>query len=153
MPGTRDITDEIIRLGREYVAEDPRRRVPMLAKAVQQPPGDAIAMPKTPETGPEIDEFAYLGMPSPPAPGTPGMPAFSPPDPRSVYAPVPLARLASRPGEAMETRVPEGFTLWDEGWRDPQGRPARSISPSLSEMLTDLGRNLRPHLGAGSLRR
>ena len=87
MADTQDMIDEIIRAGRQYLADDPRRRVPMLAQAAQQPAGDAIAAPKAPEAGPELDEFAYSGFPSPPAPGTPGMPAFlAPTDPDAGHA-------------------------------------------------------------------
>ena len=155
-----EIRDEIIRLGREYVAEDPRRRVPMLAKAVQQPPGDAIAMPKTPETGPEIDEFAYGGMPSPPVQGTPGMPEFSAPGPNPYATIVLPGTFAGGPDVANEATVlgggrvrglPPSFSITDDPTvpiRDPSGQPARYAYPTWRETLTDIANAMQPGGGA-----
>ena len=130
MADTQDMIDEIIRAGRQYLADDPRRRVPMLAQAAQQPAGDAIAAPKAPEAGPELDEFAYLGMPSPPAPGTPGMPAFS-------RQPIPMPGMLSA---QTAPSMPEGYSYGDDGIvRDPEGRPAEFRSPSRREIAKDVG--------------
>jgi hypothetical protein len=59
---------EMLRMAERYKAGAAGRRVPG-AEAAQlpgQPAGNAYASPTAPEGGPDLDEYAYLGTPSPP---------------------------------------------------------------------------------------
>lgn len=68
----REITDELMRMAEQYKAEEDRRRVRMVAQP--QAGGNAQAIPETPQSGPDLDEYAYVGAPSQPVQGEPGMP-------------------------------------------------------------------------------
>ena len=129
MPSRSDILDELLRMTQEYKRDDGRRRVP-IASLIQQPAGNAVALPKPAESGPEINEFAYLGTPSPPVEGTPGMPAMTRP-------PIKMPGLLdpqTAPG------LPPGYSYWDDGSvKDPDGNPARFEAPARSQIAKDLG--------------
>jgi hypothetical protein len=128
----REVTDELTRMAERYKMEEGRRRVRM---ATEQKAGNAQAIPETPQSGPDLDEYAYVGSPSPPVQGQPGMPALSGPA-HGPYPPVSLPRILN---PDQQVQHPEGYTQWDSGWRDPSGVPARYISPSAREMAQDAG--------------
>jgi hypothetical protein len=76
----QEYTAEMLRMVERYKAGEAGRRVPMLeaAQLQGQPAGNAQAIPTTTFGGPDLDEYAYLGTPSPPVQGQPGMPAMGP---------------------------------------------------------------------------
>jgi hypothetical protein len=63
----RDRSDELVRLGWDYMRDEPNRRVPMMAAAGMRPKaGDAPALPETPAALDEFDAPANLtGTPTP----------------------------------------------------------------------------------------
>jgi len=52
----REVTDELTRLAERYKLEEDRRRVRMIAQP--QGAGNAQAIPETPQSGPDLDEYA-----------------------------------------------------------------------------------------------
>ena len=57
----REVTDELERMAERYKMEEARRRVRMVAEP--QNAGNAQAIPETPQSGPDLNEYAYVGRP------------------------------------------------------------------------------------------
>jgi hypothetical protein len=80
--------------------------------------------------------------------GAPGMPQFSaPPNARDVYAPI---KLPIDRDVALQD-LPPGFALTDAGITDPQGNPARTMSPSLGEVASFIMQAMQPGGTAGAV--
>jgi hypothetical protein len=143
----------MLRMAERYKAGAAGRRVPG-AEAAQlpgQPAGNAYASPTAPEGGPDLDEYAYLGTPSPPVTHQesqyrpqlateygqgpfPPLPAPGPLDPRTA------------------TPVPRGYTYGDDQiTRDPNGAPAWEQKPPNKDVAWDALTAVNPSIG-GSLR-
>lgn len=127
---------EILRMTERYKADEERRRVRMVD--LPQNAGNAAAIPETPWSSPDLDEYAYLGSPSPPVRGEgAGIPGFSP---RPAPAPTPgaLDRLAQPYGR----RLPEGVEhLFGRGQPvDPVPGEAsmRPYKPTMRDQLANV---------------
>lgn len=134
----QEITDELARMAERYKMDEDRRRVRM----VEQPQnaGNARAIPETPQSGPDLDEYAYAGSSSPPVQGTPGMPAFSPPSP-----PAPTPGVLDRLAQPYGRRLPPGVeTLFGRGQQlDPIPGEA-SVRPYVPTMRDQLANVFTP---------
>src|SRR5215207_9624817 len=89
---------------------------------------------------PELEEH----KPSPVFdPQNAGMPTFSTaPQARDVYAPLPI----SARGELDPRRLPSGYFIDDASGYviDPQGNPARTITPSAGEVASHVNSSIQP---------
>jgi hypothetical protein len=126
---------EILRMTERYKMDEDRRRVRMVNQP--QAAGNAQAIPETPWSAPDLDEYAYTGSPSPPVHGEgTGMPSFSP---RPAPAPTPgaLDRLAQPYGR----RLPEGVeTLFGRGQEVepvPGEASLRPYKPTMRDQLAN----------------
>jgi len=97
----REVTDELERMAERYKMEEDRRRVRMVAQP--QNAGNTQAIPETPQSGPDLDEYAYVGAPSPPVQGAESMVP-------SMGLPAPLQSLAQKYRDAPPTVASTGGT-------------------------------------------
>jgi hypothetical protein len=131
----QEYTAELLRMVERYKAGEAGRRVPMLEAAQMQgqPAGNAQAIPTTTFGGPDVDEYAYLGTPSPPVQGQPGMPQMGPPPPPAQ----PESRLPSWLQQGSLRRGLDQAGVIDA--LGPSGVVAKSIGPHAYDVLTKAG--------------
>src|SRR3954465_4404534 len=131
----QEITAELMRMAEQYKAEEGRRRVRMAAQP--QDAGSAQAIAETPQSGPDLNEYAYVGAPTPPV--TPQEQQFRPRLARDeVQGPYPPLRRPGIQDARAGPQVPAGYTYGDDQiTRDPNGIPAVAQYPSPSQTAWD----------------
>jgi hypothetical protein len=139
----QEITDELARLAQRYKMDEDRRRVRMVA-APEQKAGNAQAVPEMPQSGPDLDEYAYVGSPSPPV--TRQEQQFRPMlATEHGQGPYPPLRAPGLLDPRTATPVPAGYTYGDDGiTRDPNGVPAMVQSPSRQDIARDVSTAASP---------
>lgn len=142
----QEITAELMRMAEQYKAEEGRRRVRMVAQP--QDAGNAQAIAETPQSGPDLDEYAYVGAPSPPV--TSQEQRFRPQLARDeVQGPYPPLRMPGIQDARAGPQVPAGYTYGDDQiTRDPNGIPAVAQYPSPSQTAWDTLTAATPSIGS-----
>lgn len=137
---------EILRMTERYRADEDRRRVRM----VEQPQnaGNAAAIPETPWSSPDLDEYAYTGSPSLPVTSQEAQfrPKLSTEQGQGPYPPL-------QAGPWLDARtapqVPAGYTYGDDQvTRDPNNIPAMVQYPSPAAIAWDALTGLTPGIGS-----
>jgi hypothetical protein len=144
----QEITDELTRMAERYKMDEARRRIRM----VEQPQnaGNAQAIPETPASGPDLDEYAYAGSPSPPVTSYEAQfrPKLSTEQGQGPYPPL-------QAGPWLDARtaplVPRGYTYGDDQiTRDPNGVPATVQYPSRKDLAWEALSGVVPTVGSAA---